>query len=278
MKSCCGINTKISYLLSCKLFESKGLGYRGPNLTSCCILQATAPRYWRRSNVSERRNASICTTKLQTEAKIRPKRWYRPSTPQNVKTIKTLAAISNTGPNCSYNTKQVPLYCKAKCVISQFQINLALNIDIHFIWNFLKLWHIPDHVLSKTICNLQCFPHTPGHYKLRTNNCCISGSTSTLLEGTFRYLLAKPVEVHQSSGYWQALSERGYSLEHVFPIAAASILLRDVLAAGAAPSSTVASVECETSASPFWRSVYCSKMETKLISQVLSFSISMCVR
>jgi len=130
------------------------------------------------------------------------------------------------------------------------------------------------------MCKLQCFPHTSGHYKLRTNNCCISGGTSTLwiLEGTFRYLLAKPVEVHQSSGYWQAPSGRGYSTEHVFPIAAASILLRDVLAAGAAPSSTVASVECETSASPFWRSVYCSKMETKLFSQVLSFSISMCVR
>jgi hypothetical protein len=31
-------------------------------------------------------------------------------------------------------------------------------------------------------------------------------------------------------------------------------------------------------ASPFWRLVYCSKMETKLFSQVLSFSISMCVR
>jgi len=142
------LTQKISYLLSCKLSESKGLGYRGPNLTSCCILQATAPRYLRRSNVSEHRTASICTPKLQTKAKLRPKRWYRPSTPQNVKTIKTLAAISNTGPNCSYNPKQLPLHCKAKCVISQFQINLALNIHNPFIWNFLKLWHIPDHVLT----------------------------------------------------------------------------------------------------------------------------------
>jgi len=131
--------------------------------------------------------------------------------------------------------------------------------------------------LNKTICSLQCFPHTSDHYKPRKNNCCNSGGTSTL-EGTFRYLLAKPVEVHQSSGYWRAPSGRGYSTGHVFPVAAASILLRDVLAAGAAPSSTVASVECEKSASPFWRSVCCSKMETKLISQVLSFSISMCVR